>query len=172
MKKSGNLEQALKAVIQKNKIVRVGFIDGATALNGTKYAQVAYYNEYGTSTIPARPFFRKAIKDNKDKWVNAIKILLKQSNDIDKTLGQIGNIAVGDIVQSIRDYDDIPNSPVTLLLKERFPMSPQDITLTDVYKAVRDVKNGVILKGQHNNPLVWTGHMMRAVSYEISKDES
>lgn len=172
MRKTGNLEQALKKVIQEKRTLRVGFINEATAANGKKYAQVAYDNEYGKARIPPRPFFRKAIKDNKDKWVNAIKTLLKQDNDIDKTLGQVGNMAVGDIVQSIRDYSDIPNSPVTLLLKERFPMNPQDIKQADIYKAVRNVRNGVTPKGQHNNPLVWTGHMMKAVSYEISNDES
>ena len=176
MKKTGSLKAALEKLSGKAKVVRVGFLEEATYPNADgeslPVAQVAYWNEYGTEDIPPRPFFRKTVKENKDKWVNAIKTLVAKSQDIDKVLNTVGLLAQEDIAQSIRDFNDVLNSPITLLLKDRFPMNPQDITLKDVRQAATDIKKGVKPKGEHNNPLVWTGNMMNRISYEVGDDES
>ena len=171
MKKTGDIAQALKKYTgQKNKIVRVGFIDGAKDSNGTPVAQVAFWNEYGTKTSPPRPFFRSAITQNKSEWARRL-VKLTQIYDMDKSLGLIGENIKGDIISSILETNDPPNSEVTALLKDRFPMNPQDITKADVYKAIRDVQNGKT-GGNHRKPLVWTGDMVKRVSYEVVDDES
>ena len=55
---------------ESNKQVRAGFLEGATYPDGTPVALVAAVHEFGApaKNIPARPFFRAAIAQNKDKW--------------------------------------------------------------------------------------------------------
>ena len=51
--------------------VRVGIIEQANyeGSDGESVAQVAFWNEYGTATIPPRPFFRNTIAQHKDEWL-------------------------------------------------------------------------------------------------------
>ena len=47
--------------------VQVGFQGDQTAEDGTSLAEIAAYNELGTSTIPARPFMKQSFENHEDE---------------------------------------------------------------------------------------------------------
>ena len=52
-----------KIAAQRGVKARVGILEDKTYPDGAGVAEVGYMNEYGTDTIPPRPFFRKAVAD-------------------------------------------------------------------------------------------------------------
>ena len=117
--------------------LQVGFFESAKYPNGVYVAQVARYNEFGTSKIPMRPFFRNAINTNTKKWFASMQQLLRANDD--RVLEKVGEIARGDIVQSITTLNTPPNKQSTI-----------------------DTKKS-------SNPLIDTGLMRRSVTYKVSK---
>lgn len=129
MKKTGSLADALRKYAACNgKKVRVGIFEKATYAKADGeplyVAQVAYWNEYGaqvhvpahTINIPARPFFRTTIRQNKAKWMNGAPKLLEQ-NSAAKALRLTGEMMKGDLVESINTWKDPPNSKSTIAKK-------------------------------------------------------
>jgi hypothetical protein len=142
--------------------LEVGFPEGGTTYpDGTNVSTVAFWNEFGTSKAPARPFFRNMVAKNADSWGPQVAAALKATDyDPTKALGMVGQVIEGELAQSIVDTNDPPNSPVTNLLKARFPTG--DYKASDVWQAFRDVASG---KGDApaGKPLVWSGLMLRAI---------
>ncbi|EHU9791169.1 hypothetical protein KZ570_003162 [Escherichia coli] len=156
-----------------SKQLKVGFLEGATYPDGTSLPMVAASNEFGNpaSGSPPRPFFRNAISENSDKWAENAEMLMKSYNgNTDMVLDLMGAIIRDDIMRAIDNLSSPALSPVTILLRSRFPMR-RGMTFTDVLKAREDVKNGITGSG-HDNPLIWTGDMQKSVSYEVSEIES
>lgn len=129
------LEKRLNAKLQ----LEVGFFETAKYSDGKNVAQVAHDNEYGTSKIPPRPFFRNAIKENKKEWLQLYKDTQFQTKDMLKTLGVVGTVIKDDIATSITDLSDPPNAPSTIKQKGS------------------------------SNPLIDTGVMRNSVTYEITE---
>ena len=131
-----------------DKQLKVGFIDGATYPDGTPVAMVAATNEYGNpaNNQPPRPFFRNAIAEHESKWLDAISRGLQKGVPIDDVLAVVGEMAVGDVVQSIATLMDPPLSPATI--------------------ASRKSKGNASTK-----PLVDTKVMIRDVHYEVGEIE-
>ncbi|PIT49161.1 hypothetical protein BHC46_02685 [Snodgrassella alvi] len=69
-----------------------------------------------TINIPARPFFRTTIRQNKAKWMNGAPKLLEQ-NSVAKALRLTGEMIKGDLVESINTWKDPPNSKSTIAKK-------------------------------------------------------
>ena len=100
--------------------VEVGFFETAKYQNGVPVAAVAAWNEFGVSqeakkilgAIPSRPFFREAIRNNKDK---VKKILADADVLADKNvLEKVGEHMKGEITKSIVSGDWAPNAPYTV----------------------------------------------------------
>lgn len=146
--------------------LRVGFLEGATYPDGTSVAMVAAINNFGAPEkgIPARPFFTNMIAANSGAWGDELGGLLAAMDyDVERALGMMGEHIAGQLRQSIVDTVAPPNSPVTNLLKQRFPMGGQ--TFDDVLQAWDDVAAGETAPA--GKPLVHTGDMLRAVDYEV-----
>ena len=141
MKKVGSLANALKKYSEMNASVRVGVLENATYPDGTPVAMVAFWNEYGTKTSPVRAFFRTTVSDQKKNWVLSVQNLMKMHDDPKKVMGLIGEHMRGQIVQSINTWTDPENSKYTQRIKG------------------------------FNKPLVWSGQMMRSISFEVNGDE-
>ena len=169
VKRVGSLSAALSKYKGMNASVRVGVLENATYPDGTPVAMVAFWNEYGTRLAPPRPFFRNAISENKGNWVKSIKNLVAIHNDPKKAMGLMGEHIKGQIVQSIQSLSSPENSDVTKLLKNRFPMG--NYRYGDYLKAIGDVAKGKTESGGNNNPLIWTGQMMRSISFEVGEGE-
>lgn len=141
MKKVGSLASALKKYSDMNASVRVGVLENATYPDGTPVAMVAFWNEYGTKTSPVRAFFRTTVSDQKKNWVLSVQNLMKMHDDPKKVMGLMGEHMRGQIVQSINTWTDPPNAPYTVRMKG------------------------------FQKPLVWSGQLMRSISFEVNGDE-
>lgn len=115
--KNLNLENELKGLI-KNKSLEVGFFEVSKYENGVYVASVAGFNEYGTAKIPPRPFFRNAIAKNSNKWNDILTNELRNSVDVELAYHRVGEVAKGDIVESIMQTNTPPNSPLTIAKKK------------------------------------------------------
>ena len=85
--------------------------------NGVYVASVASFNEYGTAKIPPRPFFRNAVAKNSKKWNDILTNELRNSVDVELAYHRVGEVAKGDIVESIMQTNTPPNSPLTIAKK-------------------------------------------------------
>jgi hypothetical protein len=126
-----------------SRVVRVGFLSGATYPNGLSVALVAFWNEFGTKFAPARPFFRNMIAAKKNEWPNGIATQLKLTGfNVDLALRRTGEAIAGQLRESIINTNFPPNAESTI---ER--------------------------KG-HSKPLVGAppskGHMLGSVDYEVA----
>lgn len=133
------LSKRLK-LFSKKRTLEVGFPAGTPNYpDGTPVAEVAFYNEYGTSTIPPRPFMRPTIEKNKEGWGVLLANTYKATKDIDVSFGVVGQDAVGAFREAIIDFEGEPNAPST------------------------------INKKGFATPLQDTGHMRDSVNYVIKK---
>ena len=130
----------------KTHTVWVGFVGGEAdkKVDGVAIYIYANFNEYGTSNIPSRPFFRTALNNNRKYIKEQLKELLgkvatgKITGEL--ALKSIGLEVQGLIQDSIKNGNWEENSDSTIV-----------------------AKNG---RGQ---PLIDTGSMLRAVSFEIRR---
>lgn len=164
-----DLERKLAEIarkISRGANLRVGFLEGATYPDGTSVAAVAAINNFGAPEkgIPARPFFSNMIRENSGAWGDELAGLLEVTNfDVSRALNMMGEHIASQLRQSIIETVAPPNSPVTNLLKQRFPMGGYDFD--EVLRAWDDVAAGE--SAPAGKPLVWTGTMLRAVEYEV-----
>ncbi len=120
--------------------VAIGFMAGATYPDGTPVAAVAYWNEFGTSKTPARPFFRRMIAAESSTWAPKMAKLAKATDyDGDKVLAMMGEDVKGALQQSINDFQTPALAQSTVDAKG-FP-----------------------------KPLIDTSHMLNSISYEVKK---
>lgn len=125
--------------------VRIGILETQTypAKDGkadVSVAHVAYWNEYGTATIPSRPFFRNTIAEKQDEWAESSANILKSvDGDVKQALALIGEGVKGDIVETIQNFREPENAPST------------------------------VKKKGFNKPLIDTGDLWRAIQSEVVK---
>jgi hypothetical protein len=135
--------------ITRAGLLRMGFLEGniysdTHPTRGTKRAAlpvaiVAFFNEFGTSRIPPRPFFRTTISQKSKLWGDNLAKALKHYE-------YNGELALRAVGQGMRD--DLENSIATW-------SSPPN--------AARTIK----IKG-FNKPLVDDGTMQRSPDFEIA----
>ena len=90
-------------------------------------------------------------------------MLAATDNEADKALELRGEGMAGQLREAIVQTTGPANSPVTDLLKQRFPMGGQ--TFGDVQEARRDVAAGETAPA--GKPLVWTGNLLASVDKEV-----
>ena len=130
----------------KKHTVWVGFVgsEAEKKVNGVEIYMYANFNEYGTSNIPSRPFFRTALNNNRKYIKEQLKELLgkvatgKMTGE--KALKSIGLEVQGLIQDSIKNGNWESNASSTIAAKKG--------------------------RGQE---LIETGSMLRAVSFEIRR---
>jgi hypothetical protein len=128
--------------------VKAGILEGATnRVTGEPIAPYAVYNEFGTSRIPARPFMRTVAKSESKKWVGTMVGHIRgRATDPaiwKQALGKAGEQMEKDIQHSIQNGSWTPNAPATV-------------------RAI--ARKG---KGEPDHPLMDTGEMFAAVSFEV-----
>lgn len=98
--------------------VRVGIIEQANYKDGQSVAQAAFWNEYGTATVPPRPFFRNTIAEHKDEWPKqAAEMLEANGGDVRQALADMGEVVKGQIKMTIQDFREPPNAAATVKQK-------------------------------------------------------
>ena len=101
--------------------VKVGFFSTAKYDDerGTPVAAVAAWNEFGTETIPERPFFRNALAESERGVSNILaKGIDTKKMVVDERLaGRVGAYVKGKIRDSITALKEPPNAPETVRRK-------------------------------------------------------
>ena len=130
----------------KTHTVWVGFVGGEAdkKVDGVAIYMYANFNEYGGGNTPSRPFFRTALNNNRKYIKEQLKELLGKVAT-GKITGELALKSIGLEVQGLIQ-DSIKNDGW---------QSNADSTIK--------AKNG---RGQ---PLIDTGSMLRAVSFEIRR---
>lgn len=157
--------------VSRAAAVRVGFLEGATYPDGTSVATVAAIQNFGAPSagIPARPFFSNMIADGSPEWGAQLAGLLERLDwNVVAALTHMGGMMANELRQALIDMDSPALSKVTLLLRERFS-DHSEVTFADVQQARRDVAEGIepTLSGTGAEPLVWTGHMLNSIDFEV-----
>ena len=152
--------------------VNVGFLGNSTEPGGANTAMVAAIQEFGAPAkgIPPRPFFRTMVAKEEGHWGDDLGALLKAHDyDAKKCLELMGDEISGELRDSIVELTSPELSDVTLLLRERFGNSPENITFADVQQARRDIAAGVKpqVTETQAKPLVWTGAMLDSIDKEV-----
>ena len=103
--------------------VRVGFQRGeAKEEDGTDICDVAAYNELGTDHIPARPFIRQSVDDNKNEISSFLKDQVKdfaKGKSAAQILKEIG-LFQKDLMQTkIEEGSFVPNAESTIRQKAK-----------------------------------------------------
>ena len=135
---------ALESKITRGGVLSVGFLEKSRypAKKGTEplhVAQVAFWNEFGTSRAPARPFFRTTIQRQSPTWGDKLAKAVKATNYDGRTaLALLGQSMRDDVENAIAQWSSPANAPSTVKRKG------------------------------FDKPLVDTGVMQRAVDYEVS----
>ena len=131
----------VKPKLDGPKGVKVGFVRGVTK---TAVINRAIFNEFGTRRIPERPFMRNAVRNNRVKYMRALRVsapkLLLGETDMRTVMSKLGALAQGDIQHEITVLMYPPNAPST-------------------------IKN----KGS-SKPLIDTGEMRQAVTWLLIND--
>lgn len=139
------LDKLKQRLIADNRVVNVGVPEGKREEDGTPVAMVAAVHEFGSPAqgIPERPFLRVAVHRNRQKYVrlnriNLVKMLRGQIG-ADQALGQLGEMAKGDVQTEIRTGDFTP------------------------------LKEATIKRKGSSKPLIDTGQMVQSIAWELGE---
>lgn len=142
---------------------QAGWFESARYDDGVPVAQVAIYNEYGTSRIPPRPFMRPTAESQKGEWARTtgkvVSQVLRGKMSAEQGMTLVAQKAAGDIRQTITQVFEPELSPVTVLLRQ-WRKEGKDITGKTVGDAARAVAEGQRGEGVTTKPLIDTGHML------------
>ena len=176
-----NVERTMQRIRQRTEALRklqgkkisCGFFEESQYENDIKVAKVAFYNEFGTTTAPPRPFFRPCVKNNKRKWVASLRrgVVAVENNRInaENMLNQIGLMMQGDLMESIVNVNEPPLSPITLMLRKwKNEGILENVRKRNVWEALRAVQRGEDYSSAPTKPLQDTGKMLMSVQYKIS----
>lgn len=147
--------EQIEREIQKaeKSFVLVGFQEGEktkkqqkgsrTKKSGLSLAEIAASNEFGTRSIPARPFMRTSFDENLPKINQAIRSqyvkILDGKSTTKKSLGLIGLLMVSLIQEKIRAIHSPPNSARTIAIKK------SSKPLIDFGQMIQSVREKVVL---------------------------
>jgi len=80
-------------------------------------ATVAFWNNFGTKTAPARPFFSNMIAEDSPTWGRRLASVAKATNyDTKLTLARMGEGIQGQLVRRIVEWP-ADNAPLTIAIK-------------------------------------------------------
>lgn len=129
---------------QSGKRLAVGIFPESTTLDGQYVAEYATYNEYGTATIPARPFLRQTVDAHQKEWAQIVAARASADpDDIEAGYILAGEVASKDVMSMIESGQFVPNAEATVERKRAAG------------------------KKQPETPLIDTGTMLEAISYKI-----
>src|SRR5450631_4452554 len=81
----------------------------AASAGAPSVPQVAFWNEFGTTTQPPRPFFRRMIAAKSPRWPQALGAAAKHEKfSATKTLAAMGSLIQGQLRQSINEFTSPP----------------------------------------------------------------
>jgi hypothetical protein len=103
------------------------------------FSTTHHVDEY-TVTIPARPYFRSMIQENKGEWPADLGKIIKAANyDSTVALGRLGKHVAEQLQESIRDFSE-PGNAKSTIAKKGFdkPLVDSDHMLNSVDSEVQE----------------------------------
>ena len=100
--------------------VRVGFQGDQKYEDGTSIAEVAAYNEFGSSDTPERPFMRQSFENHESELQAAcdlVNLQLSRGSSAEGALQQLGVVAKSLVQDEIVNGDFAPNAESTIRKK-------------------------------------------------------
>ena len=154
---------------------RVGWFDTAKYEDGTSVAQVAEMQEFGTQSIPARPFMRPTATANKGKWSETAAAVSNQVLKGDmvpqNAMQAITSQAEGDVLKGIVSVTSPPLSPITLGVR-KYKQMGREITGKTIGEIAEKIKEGTLdVSGVSTKPLNDTGYMIATLTTHVEKSE-
>lgn len=143
---------------------------------GANMAEIAAVHEFGSPKrgIPERSFIRSTLEANKDQYVALLKPLLVQLLDgrlvVKRLLGLWGIKAASDVRARLLRGSPIPPplSPKTIELRKKRAV---ERAKTQNDKKLRSSDGRFLsLKGVGMRPLVETGQLVAAISYDVQME--
>lgn len=145
--------KALSRLAQDKKImVRAGVLEGAKTTDGKSVATYAAYNEFGTATIPPRPFMRNTLTRERENWARGVEAFIGRGMTPEGALRAVGARMADDIRKTIRESIDIvENAPSTIRKKTRKSTGGQE--------------------GETDTPppLIDKGNLLLSINWEVEK---
>ncbi|MDP1297873.1 hypothetical protein Q6301_20070 [Klebsiella quasipneumoniae] len=151
------INQVLADMLKGAEIrMNVGILAGSTNEDtGEPIAPYAAANEFGTKTIPARPFMRNTAADKTSEWADvAAKAMKGQAQNADgfrNAFTILGMTAAQDIKDTIEHSVSPPNAQSTIDAKRRKGRAMPEMTLVDSGSMQRAV-DFEIIEGNDNEP--------------------
>lgn len=174
-----NVTRVLNGIARKmgGGKVKIGWLADSplsTYPDGTPVAAAMFWFEFGHEgpfPSPPRPVFRGMIAKESPTWAAKMAKLAKATKyDGTQVLQIMGEDIAGALQDALANYNDVPLSQTTLILRKRFWMNRDQITVKDVVAAIHAAAKGEQgASGTQAKPGVWTGQALRAISYEVTK---
>lgn len=150
--------------------VQIGFFQGAGKYPGEdapEVVEVALWNEYGTSNMPARPFLGPAVDEHIDlinRWrEEMITNIIEKDWEIQKALEAIGFRIKTLIENKIKSNVPPPNAPGTIAHKQSQGQLPKKVKGQGGAEG-----RAALAAGGKTNTLIDTGLMLRSVTYKVN----
>ena len=146
---SDKLRAAVKAIASKK--LHVGWFDTSQYQDGTPVAYVAAIHEFGNPAggVPARPFMRPTVEAKTPEWKSTLAggahQVLTGRLTAEQMLGQVGQMAAGNIAETISSIDTPALKTGTIKARESRRKSP----------------------GVSTKPLVDTGLLIQSVNHKV-----
>lgn len=126
----------------KDAHVSIGVLQTAPAYpDGTTQAEVAFWNEFGTESIPERSFIRSTADENRQAYsrlmANEVEKIFQRVSTVRLSLEKAGLRAQGHVRKKIRAIKTPPNAPATIAAKGS------------------------------SNPLIDTSSMLKSIDYRV-----
>lgn len=113
----GQRPSALRKYRANRKLKAPTFVGPPQPAIVLSVATVAYWNNFGTTRVKARPFFTNMIEQQSSKWGSDLtKVLLAAGYDSKVALGRMGILINDQLVKSINDWP-ADNAPLTVAIK-------------------------------------------------------
>lgn len=120
------------------------FVKGRTHTSTANLADVATFNEFGTSDIPARPFMGQTFENNRDIVGASIAVMKDQiflgETSVTRALNKLGTWYKGLIQKIFKEGEFQENAPATIRIKKS------------------------------SKPLIDTGRLRQSIDYEVVKE--
>lgn len=133
---SGMDELAARLAAFEGRVAKVGWFDSAIYPDGIHVAEVAIIQEMGApgANIPARPFIRPTIAEQREKWGENIRkgvaAVARGATTADNVLEIVGQQAAGDVRKSISEVRTPPLAESTLAQRARDGFTDQPLNRT------------------------------------------
>lgn len=113
----GQRPSSLRKYRKARKIEAPTFVGPLSPAIVLPVATVAFWNNNGTSRVPARPFFTDMIAEQSPKWGSQLtSVLLAAKYDSKIALGRMGVLINDQLVKKIVDWP-ADNAPLTVAIK-------------------------------------------------------